>query len=558
MTANASVRRYVWAPLGRAPAFRALYVASCLAWTGGFMQDVGTAWLMTSLAPNPIMVALLQTAMNLPFLLLSLPAGALSDIVDKRVILFVSQIWMLLVTVGLGALTLAGAMTPWLLLTLILLIGIGIVLNSPAWNSLMPDLVASEDLESAVALTAAGYNMMRGVGAALGGVLVAAIGAGNVFLLNALSMIAVLFVLVRLQPPHTVRTAPPEKVVGAMKAGMRYLRHSVPLHAVLARTALFVGFSSCLWALIPLLAREGLHLNSVQYGLLISVFGLGNLVGAACVPRLRQSMSQDVMLSIGTLFVASCIAMLAFVKSFSPACIAMLGGGIGWITACAALNASLLNAAPLWVRARMMSIYLLVFNSALAAGAVVWGFAANGVGMEMALKAGGVGLILSLGAIAIFPLKAAEEADVRAAEPIAPPELPLQPHPDHGPVVITIEYLIDTERAAEFNGAIAALEIKRRRDGAYDWHLYSDLARPGHYIEMFRMETWGEYLRQLERSVAPDSAIERRVYEMHIGGEVPRITHLISERRRAKEAKTKQYAKIFDVKRRGPGSDLPL
>jgi MFS family permease len=551
-SATAIVRRSVWAPLGRSAAFRALYLASCFAWIGGFMQDVAGAWLMTSLAPSPIMVSLLQTAMNLPFFILSLPAGALSDIVDKRIILFASQAWMLFVVVALGLLTLSGAMTAWLLLTLILLIGIGIVLNSPAWNSLMPDLVASDELESAVALTAAGFNMMRGVGSALGGLLVGVVGAGNVFLINAVTMLGVLFVLTQLKPPKVIRTAPPENVIGAMKVGMRYLRHSTPLHAVLARTALFVGFSSCFWALLPLLARENFHLNAPQYGLLISVFGFGNLVGAACVPRMRQSLSQDFVLSIGTLCVASCIGMLAFVDSFALAAVAMFGGGIGWITACAALNASLLNAAPLWVRARMMSIYLLVFNSAIAIGAVVWGFVAQGLGMDVALKIGSVGLVVSLAGLALFPLRAAEEADVTAAPPVAPPDLPLQPHPEHGPVVISIEYLIDTDRSGEFNGAIAALEVKRRRDGAYDWHLYSDLARPGHYIEMYRMETWGEYLRQLERSVAPDSAIERRVYEMHIGAVPPVVSHLISERRRAKAPKTKQYAKISETKRSGP------
>jgi MFS family permease len=555
-SANAIARRSVWAPLGRSAAFRALYIASAVAWVGGFMQDVAGAWLMTSLAPSPIMVALLQTAMNLPFFLLSLPAGALSDIVDKRIILFGSQTWIMLVVLSLGALTLSGAMTAWLLLTLILLVGIGVVLNSPAWNSLMPDLVADDEVESAVALTAAGFNMMRGIGAALGGLLVGVIGAGNVFLLNALSMVGVLFVLVRLKPPKAVRTAPPEKVIGAMKAGMRYLKHSVPLHAVLARTALFVGFSSCFWALLPLLAREGLGLNAAQYGLMISVFGVGNVVGAAAVPRMRQTLSQDLVLSLGTLFVASCIGMLAFVHSFPLACVAMFGGGIGWITACAALNASLLSAAPLWVRARIMSIYLLVFNGAIAGGAIVWGFVAQGLGMDLALKMGSIGLVISLASIWLYPLKAAEEADVRAAEPMSPPDLPLQPHPEHGPVLISVEYMIDPDRGNEFNGVVAALEVKRRRDGAYDWHLYSDLARPGHFIEMYRMETWGEYLRQLERSVAPDSAIEQRVYDMHIGDAPPQVTHLISERRRSRAAKTKQYAKIFEVKRGGPGGEM--
>jgi hypothetical protein len=377
-------------------------------------------------------------------------------------------------------------------------------------------------------------------------------GASNVFFMCALSLVALNVVLTKLKPQKLVRTSPPERVVGAMKAGLRYLKHSKPLHCVLARTAIFVGFSSCLWALIPLLARQQLHLSSQQYGLLISFFGFGNVIGAACVPRLRRRLSQDLVLSLGSVLMGSCLATLAFAHEFGFAAMAMLGGGMGWVTACAALNASLLSAAPAWVRARMLSIYFLVFNGCVAGGAVLWGAVAQSFSMPIAFQAGSAGLFISLLSILFFPLRAAEQADVSAAEPELPPELPLEPHPDHGPVVISVEYLIDPERLEEFNGAIAALEVKRRRDGAFDWHLYSDLARPGHYIEMYKIETWGEYLRLLERSVAPDSAIERRVCEMHIGTMPPQVTHLISERRRSRMAKTKQYAKIFDVKRGGP------
>lgn len=550
--ATASARRSVWTPFSRSAAFRALYLASAISWVGSFSLDVASAWQMTSLAPSPMMVSLLQTAANFPFFLLALPSGALSDIVDRRLIMFVAYSWCMLVCIGLGALTLCGAMTPWLLLTLIFLLGVGFSMSGPAWNSLCPDLVPREEVESAVALVSAGYNMMRGVGAALGGVLVACVGSSNVFFLCALSLVALNVVLTKLKPPQALRTSPPERVVGAMKAGMRYLKHSKPLHCVLARTAIFVGFSSCLWALIPLLSRQQLHLSSQQYGLLISLFGFGNVIGATAVPHLRRKLSQDLVLGLGSALMASCLATLAFAHDFSIAAVAMLGGGMGWVTSCNALNTSLLSAAPAWVRARMLSIYFLVFNGCVAAGAILWGAVAQGSSMPVAFQFASGGLILSLLGIAVFPLKAAEQADVSAAERELPPELPFEPHPDHGPVVISVEYLIDTERREEFNGAIAALEVKRRRDGAFEWHLYSDLARPGHYIEMYKIETWGEYLRLLERSVAPDSVIERRVYDMHIGAASPKVSHLLAERRRSQMAKTKQYAKFFDVKRGGP------
>jgi MFS family permease len=553
MTSQPVTKTGIWSPLSR-PAFRALWLATCFAWIGGFMQDVAAAWLMTSLAPSPVMVALLQTAFNLPFFLLALPAGALSDLVDRRIVLISSQIWILLVVCALCALTVSGAMTPWLLLTLLLLVGIGAALNSPAFNSLAPELVPPGEVESAVALVAAGFNLMRGIGAAIGGVLVSAIGAGWVFALNAGTMLAIILVLTRLKRTAVSRTSPPEKVMGAMKAGMRYIKHSTPLHAVLMRTALFVFFSSCMWALLPLMAREHLGLTATQYGILISVFGLGNVAGASVVPRLRKSFSQDTLAALGTAFVASCMAMLAYVHTFPLAAIAMFGGGIGWITACAALNASLLNASPRWVRARVMSIFLLVFQGCLAGGAVIWGVLANFTSMVTALELGAAGLVLSLSAKWWFSLAAAERIDVSSGEAQAPPEFAMQPHPDHGPVVISVEYLIALDRVEEFNAAIAALEIKRRRDGAFHWHLYADLARPGHYIEMYQVETWGEYLRQIERTTAADKLVEERVYGIHNGEEAPKVTHLISERRRSKAARTKQFAK-FTGKVEVPGSN---
>lgn len=544
MAASLPSSKSVFAPLRR-PQFRMLWIAACFAWVGGFMQDVASAWLMTSLAPSPVMVSLLQTASNLPFFLLSLPAGALSDLVDKRHILFGSQIAIMLAVIALGCLTVSGVMTPWLLLTLIFLVGLACVFGAPAFNSLTPELVVPIEIEAAVALVAAGYNMMRGIGSAIGGVLVGSIGAGPVFLLNALSMLGILLVVWRLKPQTVVRNTPPENVVGAIKAGMRYMNHSSPLRAVLIRTAMFAGFTSCFWALLPLYARADLKLSAAMYGVVISSFGIGNVIGAALVPRLRQQMSQDKVAAMGTMFCASCLSTLAFVHSFPLACVAAVGGGIGWITTCAALNASLLNASPLWVRARVLSVYFLIFQGCLASGALFWGVVANACGMSTAMQFAAGGLVATLATIFTFPLKAAEQMDTTTAGVIDPtPDLPLQPHPEHGPVVISISYCVSPDRAAEFHAALAALEVKRRREGAFQWHLYSDLARPGHYVEMFQIETWGEYLRQRERTTVQDKLIEDRVLAMHLGPAPPAVSYYISERRRSRMAKTKEFPKI--------------
>lgn len=508
------------------------------------MQDVAGAWLMTSLAPSPVMVALLQTAMNLPFFLLALPAGALSDLLDRRVILFASQIWIMLAVLALGLLTMSGAMTPWLLLTLIVLVGTGCAVNSPAFNSLAPDLVTTGEIEAAIAIIGAGFNLMRGLGGVIGGVLVGKFGAGVVFLLNALSMVCVLFVLLKLKKPVVERTSPPENVIGAMKAGMRYLAHSHPLHAVLLRTTAFAAFTSCMWALLPLLAREKLHMNAAEYGIALSIFGVGTVGGAIVLPALRRTLSQDGMCMIGTLLVGSCMAMLAVAPSFAIACVALLGGGIGWITGCAALNASVLSASPAWVRARVLAVYLLVFQGCFAFGSLAWGFVAKYSSMPFALQAAAGALVGSLVLALVYPLKVTEKCDFSTSSTQVPPDLPLKPHPEHGPVVISVEYLIESERLEEFNQAIAELEVKRRRDGAFRWNLFSDLARPGIYVEMFYLESWGEYLRQRERSTIADERIEERAASLHAGSSPPKVSHYISEKRRSRPTKTRESIKI--------------
>jgi predicted MFS family arabinose efflux permease len=416
-----------------------------------------------------------------------------------------------------------------------LIASLGYALSGPAWNALAPELVPRSQLEAAVALGTAGLNVARGLGAALGGVLVQACGPGWVFILNAVSMIAFMIALLRWQQQRQdqdpTNNAPAERMVGAMKAGLRYARHSVPLHAVLIRTGIFVSASSAIWALLPLAARQLYHLSAIEYGFILSLFGFGTLAGASAVPRLRQSASQDQLLGAGSLLCAFCLTSLSCANSFPLAALAMFAGGIGWITACAALNSSLLSATPGWVRARVVAIYLMIFQGCLAAGSLIWGVTATYLGMQMALAIAAGVLVIGLLAAPKFSLAPAERVDLRSSNHWAKPLINAQPHPERGPVMITVEYLIDPNRTQDFTSAMAKMESQRRRDGAYKWHLFCDLAGSGRYVETFFVETWGEYLRQRKRATVDDCKIEERVADFHLGSERPQISHLIAERR---------------------------
>ena len=262
---NSPSEQSTWSPLQQ-PVFRALWIASVASNIGTSMQDVGGAWLMTSLATSPVMVALMQTATSLPIFLLALPAGALADIVDRRRLLIAAQVWMLFAACLLGLLTLTGITTAWLLVGLTFSLGLGGALTMPAWQAIIPDIVPRSQLVPAVTLGGVGFNLARAVGPAAGGLIVAAAGAGWVFMLNAASFLGVVVVLYRWHRTASESMLPAERMMGAMRSGLRYVRHSSPLHAVLFRSSIFIVCGSALWALLPLLVRREMGFGAVGYG----------------------------------------------------------------------------------------------------------------------------------------------------------------------------------------------------------------------------------------------------------------------------------------------------
>src|SRR5262245_25939356 len=302
-----------WGPL-REPLFRALWIAAVASNVGGLMEDVGEAWLMTSLTTSTLLVALIETAGSLPVLLLSVPSGAFADLIDRRRLLLITQIWMLTIAATLGVLTIAGLTTPSLLLILAFALGLGAAVNAPAWQAITPELVTRTDLPAAVTLGSVAFNVARAVGPALGGLLVAAFGPGPVFLLNAISFLGVIVVLYRWRRAVEKSNLPPEHVLGALRAGFRYVRHTSTIQAVLVRAATFILCASALWALLPVVARRGLGLNAAGYGVLLGCIGLGGVTGASLLPVLRQKFSTNAVVIAATLIFASATIVLGYVR----------------------------------------------------------------------------------------------------------------------------------------------------------------------------------------------------------------------------------------------------
>ncbi|HEX9625945.1 MAG TPA: MFS transporter [Acidiferrobacterales bacterium] len=516
------------APL-RQPVFRALWIATVASNVGTWMQDVGAAWLMTTLAPSPAMVALVRAASALPMFLLALPAGALADIVDRRRLLLVTQAWMLLAAAGLGVLTLTGLTTPGLLLALTFALGLGTALNAPAWQALLPELVPRPQLLNAVALNSASINLARSVGPALGGLLIAVIGPGATFLLNAVSFVGVIVVLFRWPRPHEVSVLPAERLVGAMRAGLRYVRHAPRVRVVLARSSAFIVFGSALWALLPALARFELGRGPAGYGLLLGAFGIGAVLAAAALPRVRARLSVNRLVAAALVTYALALFGLAWGRSLLLAELLMLVAGGAWLSLLSTFNASIQASVPGWVRGRALAVSILVFFGGMAFGSALWGWLAALWGVPWALTAAATGVLAGFAATARLRLTSGADLDLTPSVHWPAPDVMRPLAPAHGPVVVTVEYRVDPTRYAAFARAMERVRRIRRRDGAISWGLLSNVSDPAHYTETFVVESWVEHLRQHERVTLSDRAILDKARAFHVGEDPPRVTHYIVE-----------------------------
>src|SRR6266511_2595712 len=438
-----------WSPLRQA-VFRALWIAAVASNIGTWMQSVGAAWLMTSLTPSPLLVALMQTATSLPVFLVGLPAGALADVVDRRKLLLVTEAWMLVVALALGVLTLVGLMSAWTLLALTFLLGLGAALDAPAWQAIIPELVERQELPSAVALNATGFNVARALGPALGGLVVAAAGPAAVFLLNAASFLAVLVAIYRWRRARVPSDAPPEDMLGATAAGMRYVRHAPALQAVLVRIGVFILGASALWALLPVMARRELGLDATGYGIVLGSLGFGAVGAALLLPRLRRSLPVDRLTAAATLVFAGATLALAYVRFVPLVLVSTMAGGLAWLVMLSTLTFSAQTASPAWVRARALAIYLLVFQGTLAVGSLAWGAVAERFGSSTALAFAALALVCGLAAIIRWPLHVVQGRDLSPSGHWPDPKMAMTPDAADGPVLITIEYRVPAERASDF------------------------------------------------------------------------------------------------------------
>jgi MFS family permease len=531
----------------KVPVFRHLWIASTISNLGGWMQDTAGTWLMTVLTPSPLLIALMQTAASLPVVMLGLLAGATADIFDRRRLLLFWQAWMLGAVAVLSLLTFFHVISPWVLLALTFMLNIGTAMNSPAWQAIMPELVPREQLPDAVAINSAGFNLARALGPALGGLAVAAFahaatGAAWTFLLNALSFVGVILVLYQWKRMPLFKSAlPAERIYGSMRAGLRYIQYAPLLRSTLGRAFIFTFFVSAVWSLLAVVAARDLHQGALGYGILNGSMGLGAVIGATSLPRVRRKFSADMIIAISTGVFVGTLLILAFIRYPLIIIPVLLVAGFAWTSTMSTLNLAIQVSAPNWVQARALGTYQMIFSGGMALGSVIWGLIAEHFSTPASLTTAAAGMLITLPFSLKMHVLHGEQPDLRPLRSrLLVPQLVMEPEMSDGPVRIMLDYKIDPDDYNAFVEAIHALRDVRLRDGAMRWGIFQDANDPRHFNETFVMESWIDYLRQRERFTASDRTIRDRVVSFHRGDQPPRISHMIYAKERANRDPAKQ------------------
>jgi predicted MFS family arabinose efflux permease len=431
-----------------------------------------------------------------------------------------------------------GRVDATVLLSLTVLLAVGAALNGPAWSASVPLTVPRRALTQALVLNAVGFNIARAIGPAMGGLILAVLGATVAFAANAASFAFVGFVVaLMLTFPHAQMTdkVPPERFGSAMRIGLAYALAEPVVRSALVRSAAFFGCASAIWALLPLYVREVLGLSSTSFGLMMGIVGSGAVLGGLLMPALNRSLSRNNLIMLAGVVCGLALVPLAVIPTAVTAYAALLVFGVGWIVGASNLQATVQLATAPWVRARVLALFQAVLNGGMGLGALLWGALGERAGLTgTILTAGLAGCVIALltRAIQLPP----EIRDPSAPAITVPPALSIAEemapllHSAQHQLLVAISYHINQADAASFRAAMADVRLSRYRDGAVGWALSRDVSDQTHWVETFRTRDWHELQRGIERFNLADSEAVVRARSYHQGAEPPRVTLLLQER----------------------------
>ena len=512
----------------RTGVFFSIWVASLASNLGTMVQTVGAAWLMTSLVQSSDMVALVQAASALPIMLLSIPAGAIADIWDRRALMLIALGLMSVTATVLTVLAYQDALGPWSLLAFTFLLGCGNAIYGPAWQSAVGEQVPSEHLPAAIALNSISFNIARTVGPAIGGVIVAALSSASAFLLNALSYVGLSIVLLRWRRPPVSRALPPESIGAALGAGVRYARLSPSIRTVLLRSCVFGVLGSALWATVPLVARDLLRGGPLTYGFLLGAFGVGAVTSAFGSTWLRRRFTSDAIATAGSVSYGVATVVIGQSHWLSLSSLAYLSAGAAWVLSFSTFNITTQTSAPRWVLGRALALYQTAAFGGMAIGSWLWGEYAQLASLGASLTTAGLLLAGSFVLARRWPLHAGDAVGTDPLKAVIDEHAGGAVHPEAGPVVISIQYRIAPADSAEFLRIAHQLGRIRRRDGARRWTVLQDLDDRSLWLERFETVTWLDHLRQGQRATVADRAVRERIVALHQGPVAPKVRHLLA------------------------------
>ena len=515
----------ITAPL-RYSVFRRIWLASLLSNLGLMIQAVGAAWAMTQMTSSADKVALVQTALMLPVMLISMPAGAIADMHDRRIVALISLAIALSGATTLTMLSWLGLVTPPILLGLCFVVGSGMALFGPAWQSSVSEQVPAETLPSAVALNGISYNIARSFGPAIGGVIVASLGAVAAFAANAILYLPLLIVLFLWQRTTAPSRLPRERLNRAIVSGVRYIANSPSIRIVLARTLVTGILGGSVSALMPLVARDLLHGGAQTYGIMLGAFGMGAVIGALNIAEVRKRLSGEAAIRACALSMGAAIAAIAWSREPVLTAAALVVAGAVWMLAVALFNIGVQLSAPRWVAGRSLAAFQASIAGGIAIGSYIWGRLTDVAGVETALLVSGGLMFLSplLGLWLQMPPVGGRNED---AEVLADPEVQLSLTGRSGPLVVEIEYRVDQENARTFHHVMQDVQLSRQRNGAYGWSIARDIADPELWTERYHCPTWLDYLRQRNRSTLSDRELHRHAISFHLGPNPIRIRRML-------------------------------
>jgi len=518
------------------PVFRSLWFATLLSNFGGLIQAVAAGWTMTTLTDSQSMVALVTASTSLPIVSLSLFAGVLADNYDRRRIMLIAQVLMLVAATGLTLTTYFELLTPWLLLAFTFLIGCGGALHNPSWQASVGDIVPREQVPAAVMANGMSFNMMRSIGPALGGLIIVAAGAAAAFAMNALSYVALIVALSLWRRPALTSDLPRERFVRATNAGFRYVSLSPNLLSIILRGSVFGLTAIAVQALLPLIARDLLGGGASTYGFLLGFFGLGAVGGALSNSKVRRTFDNETTIRITFIGTALGTLLLSTGHGMFVAALALLLCGACWVTTNALLNVSLQLSTPRWVVGRAMSLYMMCNAAGMVLGSWIWGLIAQTYGLQMTLIASAVAVIFAALACIRFPLPEFDRLNLDPLNQFIEPALALQLKPQTGPIMITTDFDIGEDDIPAFLDAMILRRRNGKRDGARRWSLLRDLEQPNIWTEKYYVATWVEYIRFNQRHTMSDSDVSETLLTLHQGAKPPRVRRMIERQTVPKQA----------------------